>query len=173
MQRPLWLNAASFAARKHQHSFRKDERTPYVAHVYRVAMTVRDVFGCDDPIAITAALLHDTIEDTGTDYDEIEEAFGGAVADVVAALSKNPALPEPEREVDYDKRLANAPWQARLVKLADCFDNYMDANSSTQIALDRIRARCVRAINLAKQDADSHPEVAWAIEVIEQLTDAD
>lgn len=173
MQRPQWLEAVSFAARRHRHGLRKDGRTPYVAHVFRVTMTVRDVFGCDDPTALVAALLHDTIEDTGADFDEIEEHFGRPVAECVAALTKNASLPEPEREADYDRRLAAGPWQARLVKLADTHDNFLDASSSTQVATERIRARCERAIALARTDAHDHPEVAWAIEVITQLIAGD
>ena len=53
--------------RAHAGQVRKDGRTPYVAHCFRVTMTVRDVFGCTDPVCLCAALLHDTIEDTGVD----------------------------------------------------------------------------------------------------------
>ena len=35
--------------------------------------------GIDDPIVLQAALLHDTVEDTDTTLDEIEEHFGKAV----------------------------------------------------------------------------------------------
>ena len=41
----LWQQAASFAARFHRHQTRKDGLTPYIAHPFRVAMTVRDIFG--------------------------------------------------------------------------------------------------------------------------------
>jgi len=44
----LWREAAGFAARMHAGQFRKDKQTPYIAHPFRVAMTVRDVFGIDD-----------------------------------------------------------------------------------------------------------------------------
>ncbi len=173
MAQPIWIDAISFAARAHRHGLRKDGRTPYVAHVYRVAMTVRDVFGCDDPIAIAAAVLHDTIEDTGTDYDDIEERFGHDVAECVAALTKNATLPEPEREADYDRRLALAPWQARLVKLADTHDNYLDMVNNEKPSMQKIRAKCERAILLARPDAQDHPEMAWAIEVVSRLIAGD
>ncbi len=151
MDFPLWQAAASFAARSHQHQTRKDGRTPYVAHPFRVAMTVRDVFACDDPTALAAALLHDVIEDTGADYDDLAEQFSPVVADVVAALTKNMALPEHQREIEYDRRLAQAPWQARLIKLADCYDNYSDRISILKAksgATDRIIEKCRRAMGL-------------------------
>jgi (p)ppGpp synthase/HD superfamily hydrolase len=121
------LDAAGFAARAHQGQKRKDERTPYVSHVFRVCLIVRDVFEIDDARTLTTALLHDTIEDTTTDYDELAARFGPEVADWVALLSKDKRRPEEEREKAYLEQLARAPWQVQACKLADIFDNLMDA----------------------------------------------
>jgi guanosine-3',5'-bis(diphosphate) 3'-pyrophosphohydrolase len=121
------LRAAAFAARAHRHQLRKDGRTPYVSHVFRVCLTVRHVFGVDDDGALTAALLHDTIEDTATDYDDIEREFGGEVAEWVKALTKDMREREPEREEKYKKELAQAPWQVQVCKLADIHDNLLDS----------------------------------------------
>lgn len=147
---PGWQRAAAFAARAHQGQMRKDGRTPYVAHTFRVAMTVRDLFGCEDGVALCAALLHDTIEDTATDFDDIERSFGRAVADAVAAMSKNMLLPEQERERDYDRRLASGPWQSRLIKLADVHDNGCDLIPGTD-GTKNIE-RCERALALSSGD---------------------
>src|SRR5688572_12897029 len=95
-----WQAAVSFAARVHAGQLRKDGRTPYAAHPMRVALTVRHVFGVDDETALVAALLHDVIEDTKTDYDDILEAFGREAADAVAALTKDGRLPEARREAE-------------------------------------------------------------------------
>src|SRR4051812_42815601 len=114
----MWQQAASFAARAHQGQLRKDEQTPYIAHPVRVALTVRQLFGIDDPLALAAALLHDVIEDTKTDYDDLAAAFGQEVAQTVAALTKDGRLPEAEREPAYDALLKQASWQAKAVKLA-------------------------------------------------------
>ena len=81
------FEAAAFAARAHQHQLRKDGRTPYVSHPFRVCLVVRHLFGIDDPRIHAAALLHDTIEDTTTDYDDIVERFGPDVAGWVAAVT--------------------------------------------------------------------------------------
>jgi guanosine-3',5'-bis(diphosphate) 3'-pyrophosphohydrolase len=69
----LLAEAISFAARAHRHQIRKDGLTPYVAHPFRACMTVRDVFGIEDPVVLAATVLHDTIEDTTTDYDDLAE----------------------------------------------------------------------------------------------------
>jgi guanosine-3',5'-bis(diphosphate) 3'-pyrophosphohydrolase len=169
----LWMRAASFSARAHAGQTRKDGRTPYAAHPARTAMIVRDVFGCTDPAAIAAAFLHDTIEDTPADYDEIADHFGHEIAAIVAALTKAMFLPEDERERDYDARLAAADWRARLVKLADVLDNAADLATRPDADAPSVRARgddkARRAVALARSDAASHPEIARAIEAVEAL----
>jgi (p)ppGpp synthase/HD superfamily hydrolase len=142
--------AISFAAWKHRHQERKDRRTPYVAHPFRVFFTVRHVFQIDDVVALCAAALHDTIEDTLTDYDEILELFGEEVADAVAALTKEMRLREDVRESVYDEGLTKASWQARAVKLADVYDNFCDAPS--QAGRDKVVEKIHRAIACAGDD---------------------
>jgi guanosine-3',5'-bis(diphosphate) 3'-pyrophosphohydrolase len=124
--RPL-LEAVSFAARAHRGQVRKDGATPYASHVFRACLVVRHVFGIDDPQALTAAVLHDTVEDTTTDFDDLEERFGAEVAGWVALLSKDKRVRDDEREQTYEAGLARAPWQVRVCKLADIFDNLMDS----------------------------------------------
>jgi guanosine-3',5'-bis(diphosphate) 3'-pyrophosphohydrolase len=125
--RPL-LEAVSFAARAHRHQLRKDNQTPYVSHVFRVCLIVRQIFGIDDPRALMAAVLHDTIEDTNTDFDDVLEHFQDTeMAQWVATLSKDKRMPEQPREEAYRAGLAKAPWQVKVGKLADIFDNLMDS----------------------------------------------
>ena len=76
----------SFASRAHHGQFRKDEKTPFVAHPSRVAMTLAAVFGCGDETILAAAALHDTIEDTTTDHGDLSEQFGRDVARVQEML---------------------------------------------------------------------------------------
>src|ERR1700681_1625012 len=95
------LEAVSFAARAHRGQERKDGRTPYASHPFRVCLVVRDVFGFDDPRMLITALLHDTIEDTTTDYDDLEERYGAEIATWVAYLTKDKRLPDEERERVY------------------------------------------------------------------------
>src|SRR5438445_5931821 len=134
------LEAISFAARVHQGQMRKDGRTPYASHVFRVCLIVRQVFGIDDASVLSAAVLHDTVEDTTTDYDELKDEFGAEVAGWVADLSKDKRLPDAEREKAYETRLAKASWQVKVCKLADVFDNLMD---STHMPAEK-KARSIR-----------------------------
>lgn len=166
-------HATSFAARKHRHQTRKDGVTPYVSHVVRVAFTTRIVFGSENQTVLLAALLHDLIEDTTTDYEDIEERFGSDVAVAVAALTKNMALPEAEREAEYDARLAKGPWEAMVVKLADVYDNFCDLECYPQHERAeqqrKARERCLRAIALATPHASKHAELARGIACVQAL----
>jgi guanosine-3',5'-bis(diphosphate) 3'-pyrophosphohydrolase len=128
------LESISFATRAHQGQLRKDGQTPYVSHIFRVCLIVRQVFGIEDESVLAAAVLHDTVEDTTTDFDDLQKEFGTEVAGWVADLSKDKRLPEPEREKAYETRLAQAPWQVKICKLADIFDNLMD---SVHMPLDK------------------------------------
>ena len=70
------LRAISFAARAHQGQLRKDRCTPYAAHPLRVMTVLLTVFKVDDPELLATAVLHDCIEDTTTDCDDLERQFG-------------------------------------------------------------------------------------------------
>jgi (p)ppGpp synthase/HD superfamily hydrolase len=161
--RPLWQHAAALTARAHQGQLRKDGKTPYASHPMRVAMTVACLFGVTDEATIAAALLHDVIEDCQHDYDDIEEVFGREIADIVAALTKDMRLPEEVREPEYDERLASGPWQARLIKLADVYDNYCDA--ATEERRLKVREKVDRALALA----DGDRRLARAAAIVRQL----
>lgn len=165
----LWQEAAAFAARAHRHQFRRDEKTPYVSHTLRVALTVACVFGCTDETILAAALLHDTIEDCDVDYDDLLERFGVEVADIVACVSKDMRIIEPRREEAYDRQLADGPWQARLIKLADVYDNMVDNREGdfSGKMLPKVR----RALALAENDlelADARSIVASFAEQVEK-----
>lgn len=158
-----WQHAAGLAARLHEHQYRKDGKTPYASHPVRVALTCILVFGVNDEAVVTAALLHDTIEDTTADYDDILEHYGKEVADIVAALTKDMRMVEPEREKAYDEGLAQSSWKARLIKLADVYDNLTDAEDPT--SRRKAIERGHRALSLAKNDTPA----AQARKALEEL----
>jgi guanosine-3',5'-bis(diphosphate) 3'-pyrophosphohydrolase len=123
----LVFDAVAFAARAHQGQLRKDGATPYVSHVFRACIVLQKLFGIDDPAVLAAALLHDTIEDTTTDFDDLHANFGPEVAGWVALLTKEKRLKDDEREKKYCAALASAPWQVKACKLADVYDNLLDS----------------------------------------------
>ena len=152
MSKALWQEAAAFAGEAHKHQTRNDGR-PYVSHCFRVAMTASIVFGFDDPEVIAGALLHDTIEDCDVDYDKILEVFGHNIANYVAAMTKDMRLEEEIREISYDKQLADGPWQGRLIKLADVFDNLTDTLPDKR---KKFMSKAERILLLTEHDEQLH-----------------
>jgi guanosine-3',5'-bis(diphosphate) 3'-pyrophosphohydrolase len=130
MGKSLLDEALAFADRKHRHQFRRDGVTPYVEHPKAVMAIVETEFGVRDPETLAAALLHDTIEDTATDYDEIRERFGKRVADMVAVLTKDKLLPEKTREREDFRQLARGPLAAKICKVADTLHNLRDSDAA-------------------------------------------
>ena len=99
MSLDLVLRAADFAAHRHRGQLRKDEAgSPYINHPLRVARLLSSVGGVRDPEVLAAALLHDTVEDTATSADEIAEAFGARVRDLVLEVSDDKGLAAAERK---------------------------------------------------------------------------
>lgn len=164
---PLWWKAVAFAARSHGRQFRDDGATPYIAHPFRVSLIIRDVFGCNDEICLAAALLHDVLEDTPIDYDDLSKRFGHDVAGCVASLTKDMRLPEPEREYAYDEALARSDWRARLIKLADTYDNFCDIGKRSK--RNKFLERCRRAIAIASPASGEHEAIPRAIAAVERL----
>jgi (p)ppGpp synthase/HD superfamily hydrolase len=89
------LKAAAFAAHKHKDQRRKDaDASPYINHPLELARVLAEVGGVTDSATLCAALLHDTIEDTATTYDELAQHFGEEVANIVDEVSDDKTLPK-------------------------------------------------------------------------------
>lgn len=160
----IWQCAAKLAATKHQHQLRKDHQTPYISHTVRVVLTLQHIFGISDPVIHAAALLHDTIEDTACDFDDIEEACGPDVAGMVALLSKDPRIREDRREELYFRQLAEAEWSVQAIKLADVYDNFCDSIESG-IPGSSHRKNALKMLQIVKQ----HPCLEQAVRALKSL----
>jgi len=111
-----------FASRVHKEQFYPGEKLPYLTHIGNVMMEVMAVASRLDnaELAICCAILHDTIEDTQTTYDDIEKVFGTSVADGVMALSKNGNFEtKKEKMMDSLRRIKQQPKEVWVVKMAD------------------------------------------------------
>lgn len=125
------LRAALFAAERHRNQRRKDaEASPYVNHPIAVASVLAAEGGVTDPDVLCAALLHDTLEDTETTADELRDAFGGRVCDIVLEVTDDKSLQKAERTQLQVVHAATASPSAQLVKLADKISNLRDLLNS-------------------------------------------
>jgi guanosine-3',5'-bis(diphosphate) 3'-pyrophosphohydrolase len=124
------LKAAAFAAEKHRNQRRKDEEaSPYINHPIQVAhiLVQADV---EDPEVLAAALLHDSIEDTNTSFEELEIVFGYGIANIVAECTDDKRLSKHERKQAQIDHAATISRKAKLVKLADKIANVNDINDA-------------------------------------------
>jgi guanosine-3',5'-bis(diphosphate) 3'-pyrophosphohydrolase len=114
------LAAASFAASRHRNQRRKGaDGSPYVNHPIDVAHELAATGGVEDVDVLLAALLHDTVEDTDTRPEELEERFGAVVRRLVEEVSDDKSLPKAERKRLQIEHAASLSPGAKLIKLAD------------------------------------------------------
>jgi guanosine-3',5'-bis(diphosphate) 3'-pyrophosphohydrolase len=125
------IDALAFAAEKHRDQRRKDaEASPYINHPIALARVLAVEGGIVDKKTLMAAILHDTIEDTQTTYEELRERFGKKVADVVAEVSDDKSLPKMQRKALQIEHAPHLSDRAKRVKLADKICNLRDVASS-------------------------------------------
>lgn len=121
------LTAVEYAAKKHEGQVRKDaEKTPYIVHPLGVAEILWNEGGIRSVNVLTAAILHDTLEDTDATEIEIESLFGPRVLYTVIEVTNDPSLTGEEnkqRQVDHAPTLS---LDGQLVKLADRLYNVRD-----------------------------------------------
>src|SRR6202051_3709984 len=123
-----WLvrRAYEIAAERHRDQLRTSG-DPYLSHLLEVAHILADMRL--DAITLTAALLHDVIEDTEFPVSRIEERFGAEVAHLVEGVTKigrlNMMAPEARQAESVRKMLLSMVHDVRvvLVKLADRLHN--------------------------------------------------
>lgn len=130
-QSQLLIDALAFAALKHRDQRRKDpEASPYINHPIGLARVLTVEAGLVDAKVLAAAVLHDTLEDTQTTFEELRERFGKTIATVVREVSDDRSLPQAERKRMQVEHAAQLSRRARLVKLADKICNVRDVASN-------------------------------------------
>jgi GTP pyrophosphokinase len=139
-----WIvrRAYEIASERH-HDQLRNSGEPYLSHLLEVAHILADMRL--DAITLTAAILHDAIEDTEYPVSRIEERFGPEVAHLVEGVTKigrlNITAPEARQAENVRKMLLAMVTDVRvvLVKLADRLHNmrtlqYLDAEKQQRIS---------------------------------------
>lgn len=149
----LLHDALAFAAECHKDEVRDGrDSLPYLHHPLEVAHILRWEAGVTDTEVLTAALLHDTIEEGGAELEEIQVKFGLRVAELVGELTRSEPSPEETagktKEEVYQlrtemmlKEIRLMSPTAKLIKLADRLSNLREA----------VLVRTVRKLNRYKQ----------------------
>lgn len=121
----LTLKARIFARDKHQGQKDSDGNDYFESHLMQVHAIVLQI--TDEPEMLAAALLHDTLEDTKTTYEELLKEFGNRVADLVMELTHEGKKDE---KGFYFPRLKSK--DAILIKFADRLSNLSRMSSWDQ-----------------------------------------
>ena len=153
----------------------RDDGTPYIAHPFRVALSLAKEFDVDDPELLCAALLHDAVEDAAhLTAAQIEQDFGPRVGHIVQQLTKpsDPTLGRAEVNRIYFGRLAQADEDCKLVKLADKLDNLRDALNAPDPAKRRRTAEEAQQFYLVlAQDLEDSFQRQRVLERMNQAVD--
>ncbi len=117
--------AIEFATKAHAGQLRKGTDRPYIVHPLEVGDIVATM--TNDEELISAAILHDTIEDCGgITRETLEEMFSERVAELVAQESEDKSRTWKERKGATIERLRKAPYEVQMIGLADKLSNMRD-----------------------------------------------
>lgn len=124
-----YVQALHLAAHWHRDQKVPGTELPYLVHLTSVCNEVQRALAADATlqlradVAVQGALLHDILEDTAMTPAELTAAVGAEVTAIVAALSKDAALPKAEQMADSLRRIRAEPREAWIIKLADRITN--------------------------------------------------
>lgn len=123
--------AIYFATKAHKDQRRKIEDIDMIFHPFTVGMLLQRN-GCDEDI-VAAGILHDVVEDTEFEFEDIEKEFGKKVRDLVYDSS------EPDKSLDWEDRkkhtiehIKNAPLGSKLIVACDKISNLEDMYGSVK-----------------------------------------
>jgi len=138
----LILRAIDFAARKHRDQRRKDqEASPYITHPISVSLLLAQIGGIADAEVLSAAILHDTLEDTDTTPEELAAAFGMRIRKLVEEVTDDKRLPKAKRKEIQIAHAAQLSPDAVLIKLGDKISNVLAVTHSPPAQWDIERRR--------------------------------
>lgn len=119
--------AKEFATKAHSGQVRKGTKTPYIVHPLEVGDIVASM--TKDEEIISAAILHDTIEDCPLVTQEIlAKEFSPRVASIVAQESEDKTKSWEERKRHTIEHMKIAPIEVKMIGLADKLSNMRDIN---------------------------------------------
>jgi (p)ppGpp synthase/HD superfamily hydrolase len=113
--------AVTLALLAHKGQVRKTNQTPYIVHPLTVAYLVSQ-YTKDEEI-IVAAVLHDTLEDTTVNEEQLEELFGQRVLDLVLSVTEDKNLDWADRKRLYVETVSEANEDVWLISIADKVHN--------------------------------------------------
>ena len=131
----MFEKALEFALEKHKGQKRKSTNMPYYWHPISVAKNIEETKKSKNlELLMTAALLHDTVEDcAGVTIQEIAEKFGYYVAALVDELTSDEKEIAKIGKTEYlQKKMTNLSSYGLVIKLSDRLNNVRDLNKTSE-----------------------------------------
>jgi putative nucleotidyltransferase with HDIG domain len=124
-------SAIAFATKAHEGQYRKGkvegEKEAFVNHpieVSKIAEKLAKKYNVDAELVKTAAILHDTVEDTDVTTAEIASKFSKEIAEIVSIVTNNK---KKNYELFINDVLESGKREALVIKLADMTHNVATA----------------------------------------------
>lgn len=141
------LKSLDFAATRHRSQFRKgEEKIPYINHPIQVANLLVNEAGETDPVLLSAAVLHDVVEDTVDSVEERDELieeirliFGDEILALTLEVTDDKTLLKEERKRLQVEHAAHISIRAKKLKTADKIMNIRDIVSCPPSGWTRLR----------------------------------
>ena len=127
MDTSLFDRAVLFAVRAHSGTERRGKGFPYIIHLMEAVEIVATI--TPDQDLLSAAILHDTVEDTDVTLEDLRREFGQRIAAIVEAESDVRQEGESDEESWHRRkqeaidRLSSAPLEAKIVAMGDKLSN--------------------------------------------------
>lgn len=171
----MLYKAYQFAEKAHRGQRRKYVDEPYLNHPVRVMMLLAEHYDPFNYELLSAALLHDTIEDCGVSVDQLIAEFGKGVADLVWQVTnysdkyklKEQGVNRRERvrlDLEYIQGISG---DGKLIKLCDRICNLSDFDATNEEArgffAGRYLAESRDLLKVLTTDQDEH---YWAQQML-------
>ena len=115
--------AKAFAEKAHQGQTRKSSNVPYITHPILVAKRLESAGFTDE--LVCAGYLHDVVEDTPYEIEDIKSTFGPRIAALVAAHTEDKSKSWEERKQHTIDTIKNAEDEVKYLIVADKLDNLL------------------------------------------------
>ncbi|HDQ45003.1 MAG TPA: bifunctional (p)ppGpp synthetase/guanosine-3',5'-bis(diphosphate) 3'-pyrophosphohydrolase [bacterium] len=136
--------AYNFAYGAHENQLRRSG-VPYIEHCLETVKILTELKM--DMVTLTAAMIHDAVEDTGISIEQVREEFGDVVAQLVDGVTKISELKynsHIEQQADNFRKMIfsmSRDLRVIMIKLADRLHNmrtieYLPSRNARRIALE-------------------------------------
>lgn len=115
--------AKDFAEKAHQGQHRKNSDAPYITHPFRVAKQLEQASFSEE--LICAGYLHDVVEDTPYEIEDITAIFGERVSELVATHTEDKSKSWRERKQHTIDTVKLAEKEVKYLIVADKLDNLL------------------------------------------------